>query len=64
MNVFMALAQYQRDLTFLKLVILQTISELRSSIVGIDVDNVKIDESIFPSQNILRSLNPFLRYAK
>ena len=43
---------------FWKLVILQTISKLRSSIAVIDVDNVLMDESIFPSQNVFRSFNP------
>ena len=64
MNVFMALAQCYRDCNFLKLVILPTISKLRTSIAGNDIDNVKMDESIFPCQNVFRSFNPFPRYAK
>ena len=27
-----------------------------------DVDDIKMDKSIFPSQNVLRSFNSFLRY--
>ena len=29
----------------------------------INFENVKMDKSIFPSQNVLRSFNPMLRYA-